>query len=918
MNALRDFTHRFLPWVLGAIVLLLYIVTLNGWVTLPTLTLTSQLKGWDLRAVYSQPVHYLLTWPIRLLPGTAEILGLNIFSALCGALTIALLARSVSLLPQDRTRDQRQRETSELSLLSMPLKWVPPVFAGLLLALQSTFWENATAPSSEMLDLLIFAYAIRCLLEFRVTQNENWLTRLALTYGLGITNNWAMIGFFPLFLVALVWIKGLSFFNGRFMIRMIAFGLMGLSLYLLLPIIHLFSGQSDLGFFEALRENWRYQKNFIFILPFISAPLLRLHLFMLSLTSIIPLLLIGIRWRSFRGDTSASGGIITGIMFRLMHIALLCVCAWVFFDPKISGRLLGFGMLPFLTFYFLSALSAGYFMGYVLLVFGVPSDRKWENTGTFLSLTYKALVGVVLLGAVAVPAGLIHKNWASIRATNSSLLPTFAGRLIQHLPADKSVLLADDPLFLSLVQAATEKAGKTNPHILIATANIGEPAYRSLLQRRYPELNQVFKDAEGAALGDAEKVILLMRLRENFPVYYLQPSFGYYFEAFYSVPRGLIYELEPYRKDELQAPALSNGSAAFNEKFWDEVSATDVNKHFQDKEAASGQALWVGAAYSRAINHWAVQLQKQNRLKEADSRYAIALQFNPENMIAHINKQFNAQLQSGKVEGVRVDAQTEKRLAQFGTLVNAMNVNGPFDELNANLTVGEAFGFGGNLRQALQYFSRVLELAPQEVRASIGLALTYLDLGQHEKALAQVQKIRSSPKIVLDEQQKYQLLRTEVLSLLSRKEISAAKEILDNASKDLSRNEAFFKLMQEFHLQAAVMRMNDKAYPAALEHLNTLHKMDANNPHALFNRALVYLNMDRLDAAKMDFEKAEEILPERSHRVHYGLAEIAVRQKNTPEALKQYEIYLQVAPRNTTEYKQVEAKVKELRGSATN
>ena len=52
-----------------------------------------------------------------------------------------------------------------------------------------------------------------------------------------MTNNWAMIGFFPAFVVALVWIKGLSFFNLRFLGRMSLCGLAGLSLYLLLPLV---------------------------------------------------------------------------------------------------------------------------------------------------------------------------------------------------------------------------------------------------------------------------------------------------------------------------------------------------------------------------------------------------------------------------------------------------------------------------------------------------------------------------------------------------------------------------------------------------------------------------------------------------------------------------------------------------------
>jgi len=48
-----------------------------------------------------------------------------------------------------------------------------------------------------MLDLLLFAYVIRNLLEFRLDGRESWLLKASLVYGAGMTNNWAMIGFFP-------------------------------------------------------------------------------------------------------------------------------------------------------------------------------------------------------------------------------------------------------------------------------------------------------------------------------------------------------------------------------------------------------------------------------------------------------------------------------------------------------------------------------------------------------------------------------------------------------------------------------------------------------------------------------------------------------------------------------------------------
>ena len=73
-------------------------------------------------------------------------------------MTLALLARSVALLPHDRTQPQRQLEHDEFSLLSIRAAWVPPLLAVFACGLQLTFWENATVASSEIFDLLVFAY----------------------------------------------------------------------------------------------------------------------------------------------------------------------------------------------------------------------------------------------------------------------------------------------------------------------------------------------------------------------------------------------------------------------------------------------------------------------------------------------------------------------------------------------------------------------------------------------------------------------------------------------------------------------------------------------------------------------------------------------------------------------------------------
>ena len=58
----------------------------------------------------------------------------------------------------------------------------------------------------EMIDLVLFALAVRNLLEYRLDQRESRLWAVAALLGLGVANSYAFIGFVPMFLVAVVWI----------------------------------------------------------------------------------------------------------------------------------------------------------------------------------------------------------------------------------------------------------------------------------------------------------------------------------------------------------------------------------------------------------------------------------------------------------------------------------------------------------------------------------------------------------------------------------------------------------------------------------------------------------------------------------------------------------------------------------------
>src|ERR1039458_5615977 len=351
----RRFVRDGLPWVVGAAALAVYLATLNPWMTLSSLPQVARANGWDWQPMLSRPLLYLLTCPFGWLPERWVPVALNGFAALCACLTLAMLARSVALLPHDRVEQQRLLVQNQDGLLSLPNAWVPVVLATVALGLQMTFWENAIAATGEMLDLLLFAYVIRCLLEYRIQQRQSWLGRAAFVFGAAIANNWAMAGFLPLFVVALFRFRGLSLVNfhslpirdqdgeqsaapglaaesrplfyptesgdglkvdvirvkaeSRFLLRMTLLGLAGLSLFLVLPLVQKFSPDSGLSFWQALHTAAASYKTTLqlFFGRFLWHN--RDIALLLAAVSLLPVLLLSIRWsgsgfsaRPARGD----------------------------------------------------------------------------------------------------------------------------------------------------------------------------------------------------------------------------------------------------------------------------------------------------------------------------------------------------------------------------------------------------------------------------------------------------------------------------------------------------------------------------------------------------------------------------------------------------------------------------------------
>ncbi|HUA68289.1 MAG TPA: hypothetical protein VMA13_07050, partial [Candidatus Saccharimonadales bacterium] len=731
----KNFVVRSLPWLLGAVAIVVYLFTLNYWVSLFNLTAVARTSGWLWQPQIYNPASFAITYPFRWLPTALIPLALNIFSTVCAALTLGLLARSVALLPRDRTDAQRRREHSPFSLLTIPSAWLPPVFAVVTCGLQFTFWEYATNHTGEMFSLLLFAFVIWSLLEYRLDEREGRLYLAALVYGAGMANDWSMVCFFPVFITAIVWIRGLGFFNPRFFERMTLCGLAGVSFYLLLPLVVMISGKVPLTFWEVLHMNLSSQ--FSVVRAFFENGEVRETLGLLSLSSLAPILMLAIRWHSSFGDTSQVGRTLTSLMFHFIHAVFLIVCVWVAFDPPFSPREKGFG----LTLYYLSALGVGYYSGYFLLVFrkelGTRFQQRESSRFNYLNLLTVVVVWLLFVSAVA---GLIYKNAPLIRAVNDDTLQRYTSLVEKCLPQTGGILLSDDPQRLYLTEAALARDGRAKDFIFLDTRSLVWPIYHKILHKQYPKLwPDTISASETNSVSPLHLITLLMALAKTNELYYLHPSFGYYFEQFYLKPHGLVYRLKLLPSETLMPPLPDDAEIAENEGFWSQAEMqtfAPVEQAVAAPKAGASQswgeqllgllrvpeeqnlnAIAAGDYYSRSLNYWGVELQRVGDLILAAEQFKLAQKLNPDNAVARINLQFNHSLQTGESVPVDLAKTSFDQFGKYDSWSKLLDADGPFDEPSFCFENGLVWINNGFFRQALAMFARVAQLAPDNLPA---------------------------------------------------------------------------------------------------------------------------------------------------------------------------------------------------------
>jgi len=951
LKARRGQVTQHLPWIAGGVALLVYLLTLNHWVSLLNMAQVAKISGYSWQSEVFNPVYFLVTSPLRLLPAAWTPAAVNLLSAVCAALVIGLLARAVILLPHDRTHQQRERLTSSTGSLRGPLAWLPPALAATVVGLQLSFWEHATNGTPDMVNLLLLAYVVRALMEHRVSGEDSWLSKAALAYGALMTSDWLAVGLFPVFVGAVIWLKGISFFNLQFLTRVLLGGVIGLSLYFLLPVLATFSQADPTGFWGTLKMNLGMEKSMVLMFP-------KKAFLLMSLTTLVPLLVLSFKWASYFGDTSRFGVLLSATLFHIAHAALLMVCVWVMLDPAFSPRLHGFGQ-PFLNLYLISALSVGYYSGYFLLVFR-PLLTRTGRTISGSHLWHQLAIGFIGLLAVFATAALLVKNLPTILDSNRGALAEYARLTTAALPKS-GYLLADDPRRAFQVKLWLTRLGREKDFVVVETWALQSLDYNRHLRRLHGDRWPFGVGGQAAMTFSVDALKLLAQAGDLF---YLHPSFGVFFEYFHMEPRGMLYRLLPFSGTELLAPPLPDAVIAENEAFWkkaaDEVfpkltyviaprepgSKPPLRQQFLETlrlpDDPRNETRTAGALVSRSLNYWAVEIQKTGNLEKAAEHFELAHKLNPDNVVAKVNLEFNRKYRAGQRSPVVMTNSVEERFGEnYRGLDQLLGANGPFDEPEWCYAQGFTFMRQGQLRQAAAAFERVHAFAPDDVASRLWLAQLNLLAQQPARTLELTRDLIEHA----DRFQASSTNRVDALSLaarahLARQESEQAVALLEAAVKRAPTNQYLLANVtgvycdngrftnglasseRELRLNpndpAALLnkgfcqiQLND--FPGAINAMTKLLTLETNNPNARLNRAIAYLRNDQLDAAKADYELFQRQVPDARY-VYYGLGEIAYRQKDTNLAIQHYEAYRSNAVPDAAETKFVEQRLQELRG----
>jgi len=945
-------THwlRRFPFQVALGALLFYALTLSHGVTVGSLALTAKIAGWDWLPLAGHPLLWLFTLPLRLLPAGWVPLGLNLFSAGCGAVTLGLLVWSLELLPW----------------LGPPATlpgWrgrLPALLAVTACGLEASFWQEATAANGGMLDVLLLAAAAGCLLKYRAGKDHRWLWVAAFTWGAGMTESWVMIITLPLFIGSLAWLWGLRFFKLQSLLPLAGLGLAGFALYALLPLANGLWPGSPWNLHQAWVQSLRMTR--VMLSGTYSQFWVRHRIMVLVLLLFYLLPLVALLGRFGNESTRSKSQLDRSLIwiFRGVGASLLLFCLWLALDPAFGPRQLLARQinvtLPLLSFAYLNALGIGFLAGNLLRILQ-PGEEIWSRRTIGRQLVAgleRAAMSALTALLVVVALGLGARNLPAITLVNRHPLTQFGELELRSLPPGGGLVVGDFPDKLAVFQAAQAQHPDKSGWLPVDTKYLPEPEYRARLNRQRPGVWLDSTNRQELAPGEMSQ--LLDRLAQTNRIFYIHPSFGYFFEMFFLQPAGLAYELKRYPAHEINPPPLTAETIARNEQVWnalapeiESLQAADapaekslvkfVAKQLHLETVAPGQVGLLKEWYSLALDDWGVQLQRNGWLPAAQRRFQQALRLNRNNWIARLNLYCNTNLQTGTNLTLAGVGSLDSQLGSLQNRTRFMVNLGPLDEPDGCYLQGEIYQQDGLPRLAMQQFDRAHALAPKSLAPEFALARLYGRSQMNDRAMTAINHLRGEINALPDHAGlAVQLALLEAGVWLAQSNFQRAGSVLqdivlqhpddDAALNRISREYFSFgdftnaeqlatRLLERepdnisaLLIQSGVLLQTRRAALAipVLNHVLSL----TNSPPIKLNRAMAYVAATNYAAAKTDYLELEHSLPN-WFPAEYGLARLAALQRDTNQAMHYLKLCLSNAPPQSVQWREVRATMESLK-----
>ena len=930
--------HR-LPCLVALAAAFAYGLTLCWGTTTNSLALTANVAGWDWQPLIGQPVTWLLTLPLRALPAAWIPAGLNLLFALCAAVTLGLLARSVELLPWDCQPPENNDRARRM----------PVLLAVGACGLEINFWQEATAGAGAMLDLLLLAAAIWCLLEYRVARNTRWLNAAAVIWGLGLAQSWVMQLYLPMFVATLMALRGWHFFRLGFLLRIALFGLAGFSIYALPPLVNGLNPHSVLSFGAGWLASLKASKSGLLLPYYHCWAQNRMLTLVVVLFYLVPILPALVRLPDRGSNNKSSVDRLQMRIYRIVRAALLLACLWLAFEPSVGPQQSlrhKFGVfLPLLSFDYLNALGIAFLAGNLLFALQIPPEPGLlRGLARRINLWRRRSVPWLFAGAFAlILVALAFRNAPVIWCGNRQPLEKFGTLVTSSLPAEGGILIGDDADKLAAAQAALAHTSAGRWQVVLLPL-LPSPEYRAMLERQQPLgwLTEVSRHP----LSPPEQFRLLEQLVRARRIFGLQPVAGQLLlELFCPEPVGAVTELKLYEPLQFSGPPLSPIQLDAGEKFWDAAWASKMaalvvpvaprrsawhrltaklDQRLILEPVMDLQSRLLANWEATALDEWGVQLQRNGRFAAAQRRFEQALALQTNNLAAAANLECNTNLQAGAVltlAGLERLAATYPDLAHF---TRAIGQFGPIDQPAVCFLFGNECQLAGLPRQALQQLSRASALAPAELRPKLALAEIYSRHNLADQVVPLVTEMRAAlPALSTNDigPVALELDLLEAKAWMARTNVLTARRllqsILDRHPQDLETQDRVLAAYLSFGDLSDVLEVVTRRLAAEPDNLDLLNRqagilieMDqATKAIAVLNRALAitntpmlrlnlagaYWKSTNLPAARAEYQKLEADPPD-VFIVHFGLANIAEMQHETNQAIRHWEICLTNAP----------------------